>query len=209
MHYTAQENAERFFQNYIYPISDNLTIVETGAQIGGFNIRSLAKNNIKYIGVDIDLYPGVDIKLDDPYILPFEDNSIDCVISSSCFEHIDFFWLTFLEIMRILKPNGLFYLNAPSNGDYHRYPIDSWRFYPDSCFSLSEWAKRHKYNCDVIERYTSNSGNDIWSDYVSIFIKDVNQIDLYQNRIINNFTDFKNGSIYPHTNLINKKMWNQ
>jgi SAM-dependent methyltransferase len=207
MHTTAQQNAERFFQNYIYHKKENLTIVETGAQIGGFNIRSLSKNNMKYIGVDIDQYPGVDVKLEDPYVLPFEDNSIDYVISSSCFEHIDFFWLSFLEIMRILKPNGLFYLNAPSNGDYHRYPIDSWRFYPDSCFSLNEWGKRHKFNCGVIERYTSNSGDDIWSDYVSIFIKDINQIGLYQNRIINKFTDFKNGSIYPHTDLINSKIW--
>jgi SAM-dependent methyltransferase len=209
MHYTAQKNAERFFENYVNFKNENITIVETGAQIGGFNIRSLSNENTTYIGVDIESYNGVDIVLDDPYVLPFEDNSIDYVISSSCFEHIDFFWLTYLEIMRVLKPNGLFYLNAPSNGDFHRFPVDSWRFFPDSCFSLTKWGQRHGYNCGVIEQYTSNNGNDIWSDYVSIFIKDIDQISTYTNRIINNFNDFNNGSMYPHNSFINKKMWNQ
>jgi SAM-dependent methyltransferase len=66
------------------------------------------------------------------YKLPFADGSVDVVLSSSCFEHSEFFWLLFLEILRVLRPEGLFYLNAPSNGPFHRYPVDCWRFYPDS-----------------------------------------------------------------------------
>ena len=45
--------------------------------------------------------------LTDPYHLPFESNSLDVVVSSSCFEHSEMFWLLFLEIMRVLKPEGL------------------------------------------------------------------------------------------------------
>ena len=40
--------------------------------------------------------------LDDPYKFPFENESIDIVITTSTFEHIEFFWLTYLEILRML-----------------------------------------------------------------------------------------------------------
>ena len=60
------------------------------------------------------------IVLEDPYKLPFDSDSVDIVICSSCFEHSEMFWLLFLEVMRILKPTGLFYMNAPSNGAFHK-----------------------------------------------------------------------------------------
>ena len=34
----------------------------------------------------------------------------------------------------------LFYLNAPSNGEFHRYPVDCWRFYPDAGGALGDLA---------------------------------------------------------------------
>jgi SAM-dependent methyltransferase len=159
------------------------------------------------VGVDLGAGPGVDIVLTDPYVLPFGDNSFDFVVSSSCFEHSEFFWLTYMEVMRVLKPSGLFYLNAPSNGDFHRFPVDCWRFFPDSGNALSNWSRRNGMNTAVIEQYTSGKGNDIWCDYVSIFIKDVDTIGLYPNRITTNFNDYTNGSVYPHQTLLNKKLW--
>ena len=207
MHYTAEQNARRFFKNYVYHKTDNIKILELGSQIGGFNIRSLSPINSIYTGVDISLYPGVDVVLKNEYEYPFEDNTFDVIISSSCFEHIDFFWVSFLEILRVLKPYGVFYLNAPSIGDFHRYPIDSWRFYPDSGHSLIKWANRNNYNSGIIEQYTSDKENDIWADYVSIFIKDISYINIYPNRILNSFNNYTNGSIYPHTNIMNIKQW--
>ena len=50
---------------------------------------------------------GVDIVLEDPYCLPFADNSVDVVVSSSCFEQAEFFWLLFLTISDFI--NGLSY----------------------------------------------------------------------------------------------------
>jgi SAM-dependent methyltransferase len=204
MHKTAEQNARRFFDTYVNNSGD---ILEIGSNLSTFNIRSLAPKDSKYIGVDLIKGGGVDIVLTDPYELPFDDNSFDFVISSSCFEHSEFFWLTYMEIIRVLKPSGLFYLNAPSNGDFHRFPVDCWRFFPDSGNALSNWSKRNGYNTEVLEQYTSNKGNDIWCDYVSIFIKDIETIDNYKNRIIDTFNDFTNGSVYPHKNFVNKKTW--
>jgi SAM-dependent methyltransferase len=207
MHLTAEQNVKRFFDVYVQRIQTPIKIVEIGACIGGFNIRSLNPSNAEYIGVDIHQVPGVDIVLDDPYILPFDDNSIDFVISSSCFEHSEFFWLNFTETMRILKPSGVFYLNAPSNGAFHRFPVDCWRFFPDSGNALVNWGKRNGYNCELLEQYTSDKGSDIWSDYVAVFIKDIKNKESYPYRMIQNFKDFTNGSIYPHSEIINPLFW--
>jgi SAM-dependent methyltransferase len=207
MHKTAEQNAHRFFNKYIYPNKLDLTILEIGSYIGGFNIRSLNPPNSKYVGVDLSEGPGVDVILSDPYVLPFDDNTFDYVISSSCFEHIDFFWLSYLEIMRVMKPSGIFYLNAPSNGDFHQYPIDSWRFFPDSGQSLIKWGNKNGFNSILLEQYTSNKESDIWSDYVGIFLKDVTSLEIYPDRIITDFHNYTNGSTYPHNKLLNPKKW--
>lgn len=207
MHLTAEQNVKRFFDLYVNLRKEPIQILEIGACIGGFNIRSLKPENATYIGVDIHLVPGVDVVLDDPYILPFEDNSMDFVISSSCFEHSEFFWLNFTETLRVLKPNGLFYLNAPSNGAFHRFPVDCWRFFPDSGHALVNWGKRNGYFCALLEQYTSNKQNDIWSDYVCVFIKQENFMSQFPYRILNSFDDYTNGSEYPHQEIKNPLFW--
>lgn len=207
MHQTAEANAKRFFDNYVYPNQNHVKILEIGSMIGGFNIRSLKPSNSDYVGVDLCSGGGVDIVLTDPYKLPFEDNTFDYAISSSCFEHSEFFWLSYLETIRVLKPNGLFYLNAPSNGAFHRYPIDCWRFFPDSGQAMINWGKRNGYDSALLEQYTSDKESDIWSDYVGIFLKDSKFVETHQYRIIDTFSNFTNGSKYPHTNIINELKW--
>ena len=46
---------------------------------------------------------GVDIRLADPYRIPLPDASVDIVLSGQMLEHNEFFWLTFLEMSRVLK----------------------------------------------------------------------------------------------------------
>ena len=123
------------------------------------SLKEVIPKNSKYIGVDFAEGKGVDKVLKDPYNLTFENNSVDVVISSSCFEHSELFWLLFIEIIRILKPNGLFYLNAPSNGAFHRHPVDCWRFYPDSGKALVKWAKKNGFNTLLLESFISNQDN--------------------------------------------------
>jgi SAM-dependent methyltransferase len=207
MHLTAEQNAKRFFNTYVSKKDGDIKILEIGSYIGGFSIRSLSNEKTEYIGVDLTKGPGVDIVLEDQYVLPFEDNTFDFVISSSCFEHSEFFWLNFIEIMRVLKIDGLFYLNAPSGGMFHRYPVDCWRFFPDSGQALANWGKRNRFNCDVLEQYTSNKETDIWSDYVCIFIKDISEIDKFNERIIDSFNSYTNGSVYPNKNFKNLLKW--
>jgi len=172
MHPTAMNNAKSFFEVYAKDFSskDNVKVVEIGSQDVNGSLRQVCPKDFKYIGVDFQEANGVDIVLDDPYLLPFDSQSIDIVISSSCFEHSEMFWLVFLEVLRILKPKGLFYLNAPSSGSFHRYPVDCWRFYPDSGKALITWANRNGINANLLESFTQTGGGG-GAGFVYFFFK--------------------------------------
>lgn len=187
MHDTAEINAKLFFQTYVEKKANNkCKILEVGSWSEvGFLIRSLNPIGSEYIGLDIQHGRNVDIVSENPHRLPFEDNEFDFVVSSSCFEHDEMFWVTYLEIIRILKPSGVFYLNVPSNGIYHAYPTDCWRFYLDSGDALVKWGKFSGYkNLQLIERFISEKISDIWEDYVCVFIKDSNYLSDFEDRMI-------------------------
>jgi SAM-dependent methyltransferase len=196
MHPTAMLNAKHFFDCYsesVNRLTQRVKVIEIGSQDINGSLRSLCPQDFEYVGVDFVAGKGVDLILEDAYTLPFDSESADIVLSSSCFEHSELFWVLFLEILRILKPSGLFYLNAPSNGDFHRYPVDCWRFYPDSGRALITWAKRNGINAALLESYTSTQIGDIWNDFVAVFIKEENLISSFPKRIVDSKQDLTNG----------------
>lgn len=205
MHYTAIANCKNFFDCYAPPLRarGEVTVVEIGSQDVNGSLRGLAPKDFRYIGVDMVGGKGVDVVLDDPYSLPFDSESADIVISSSCFEHSEMFWVLFLEVMRVLKPAGLFYLNVPSNGIFHRYPVDCWRFYPDSGTALVAWSKRNGINVALLESFTSRQREACWNDFVAVFLKDETCLDLYPERIIYTFDDFFNGKTSDSEHFVN------
>jgi len=85
---------------------------------------------------------NVDVVVEDPYDWKqISNESYDVVFSGSCFEHVEFPWLTIKEIARVLKVGGLTCNIAPAVGEEHRYPVDCWRIYPDGFIALAKWAK--------------------------------------------------------------------
>jgi SAM-dependent methyltransferase len=209
MHPTALQNCQLFFDCYGSSIeirSPNAKVIEIGSQDVNGSIRDCCPKNFEYIGVDFVAGEGVDIVLDDPYSLPFQTESVDVVLSSSCFEHSELFWLLYLEVMRILKSSGLFYLNVPSNGAFHRYPVDCWRFYPDSGRALITWARRNNLRSELLESYTCRQPDqaaDQWNDYIAVFLKDGFHVSSYPDRIISQINNFTNGQILGQDDIIN------
>lgn len=193
MHPSALNNGKLFFDTYSPPLLESegsIRVVEIGSQDVNGSIRQFCPQEFEYIGVDFVDGKGVDVVITSPYELPFDDNSVDIVVSSSCFEHSEMFWVVYLEIIRILKPHGVFYLNVPSNGMFHRYPVDCWRFYPDSGPALVTWAQYNNFNVGLMESYTSNQvGNNWWNDFVAVYIKNKEYIKQYPKRIL--YTDIK------------------
>jgi hypothetical protein len=74
---------------------------------------------------------------------------------------MDFFWEVFLEMSASLNPNGFILINAPSKQPIHRYPIDSWRFYPDAAYSLAKWSRKHGHDLRVLYSSTIYEGDTL------------------------------------------------
>lgn len=188
MHESAMKYGKKFFESYCLEDFSGKIIVDVGAQDVNGSLRQFCPVGAQYIGVDFVEGKGVDVVIDDPYALPFENESVDVVVCSSVFEHSEFFWLLFLECIRIIKPTGLIYLNMPSNGMVHRYPIDGWRFYPDSGLSLAKWARHNSYNSVLLESFIGektgdNLGEGMWNDCVAVILKDQAFEYLYPKRV--------------------------
>lgn len=206
MHLTALHNCQKFFDCYgqaITAMAPDAHVIEIGAQDVNGSLRSCCPSAFRYTGVDFVEGRGVDVVLQDPYVLPFPDASADVLLSSSCFEHAEMFWLSFMEILRVLRPGGLFYLNVPSNGEFHRWPVDCWRFYPDSGRALLAWARRNGLRPALLESYTSVQIGDQWNDFVAVFLKDESHVAQYPSRILDTKTDVLNGLVHGSDAFLN------
>jgi GT2 family glycosyltransferase/SAM-dependent methyltransferase len=209
MHETALFYSKHFVDTYLKNADfTKIKIVEIGSLDVNGTIRSNFPKNANYTGLDFNSGKGVDVVLQKPYELPFESSSIDVVVCSSCFEHSEFFWLLYLDILRILKRKGIFYLNAPSNGYFHQWPVDCWRFYPDAGHALVSWGKTSGYNPLLLESFIGRHSSEtigvggFWNDFVAVFLKDRKLEDKYPSRIIHNLNDYRNGYTSQHDYIL-------
>ena len=136
--------------------------------VGSYNVngcyRELFNNdNFRYSGLDMEKGPNVDIIPKSSYIWEeIKDDEYDVVISGQAFEHIEFFWVTFEEIVRVTKEGGLICIIAPNGFSEHRYPVDCWRFFTDGMVALARY-----FELELVHAHT-NAGPDIdMSDWFS------------------------------------------
>jgi SAM-dependent methyltransferase len=142
-----------------------VTVLDVGAaDVNGSYRNVFTDPKIRYVGADLSPGEGVDIVLDDPYRIPRPDGEFDIVISGQMLEHCEFFWLAFQEMVRLVKDDGFIFLIAPSAGPIHRYPVDCYRYYPDSFAALAKFTKCHLHACWLDERGP-------WNDLVGVFAK--------------------------------------
>lgn len=149
--------------------------------IGGLDVngslRSAAVNlGMNYASVDLEEHESVDIVISPYESLPFPDHSVHVIVSTSCFEHDPCFWITFREMCRVLHPRGYIYVSAPSNGPYHSYPADSWRFYTDAAQALAVWASRSFYGSPAypikvqeVFHVLPSPEENLWIDFVAVW----------------------------------------
>lgn len=152
-----------------YASAPGSRIVEIGVGDLGKTLRPHVGPEETYIGVGLKAGPGIDVvaKLGSP--LPLDDESCDLVMASSVFDRDPAFWVTFLEMIRIVRKGGYIYFNAPSNGTFHLSPQDQWRFYPDSSLALERWAGLQGWPVQLIESFSWQAPADPYSNFVAIF----------------------------------------
>lgn len=169
MHASSMENMQKCYERYVclheWGDRETIKVVDIGgANVNGSYADIFSEPPFEYLAADIDSGPTVDIVIEDPYKLPFEDNSVDLIISGQAFEHVEFFWVLFEEMMRVVKKDGLVLLIAPSAGPIHRFPVDCYRFFPDSFHALAKYA-----DCHLIDCWHDDRGP--WKDLVGVFSK--------------------------------------
>ena len=99
-----------------------------------------------YIGADILPAKGVDVVLDDPTKLPFENEMFDFVLSTQVFEHVED--LTLLsEVYRVLKKNGVFLISVPFLYHVHnKYGLSALYKFRIIQYFIKAWVHRYSYN---------------------------------------------------------------
>ncbi len=171
MHASSYEHMTGLVQRHL-DVGQDLRVLDIGSYDVNGSYRTLFQQaSWTYVGIDLSAGPGVDIALESPYKFPLPSSSMDLVISGQAFEHVEFFWQTWLEMLRVLKPGGRIFLIAPSRGPEHKHPQDCWRFYPDGYRALAKLG-----DCELIEVGTdwephSDPGSSHWGDTVGVFRK--------------------------------------
>lgn len=183
MHESQRQHMRRCVQRYLRP-NRHYRVVD----IGSAKSRSRHQTHRdlfdgydhEYIGVDVRAGENVDVVMRVPYRIPVATNAADVVVSGSAFEHIPFFWVTFLEMCRITAPNGWVFLTMPSRGNPHS-GIDCWRMYPDAMRALAAFGRMRlvEAHTDFPPRtgkgrqfdYASIDDDRYWGDTVGVFRK--------------------------------------
>jgi hypothetical protein len=95
------QNCRAFFKCYGAGIETTrlIQIIDLGSQNVSGSPKGAGPQDAHYIGVDFIGGEGVDVVPSDRYSLPFPDSSVDVVLSSSCFELSELFWVLFPEIL--------------------------------------------------------------------------------------------------------------
>jgi SAM-dependent methyltransferase len=140
-----------FYNKYLKNLPLQI-IVDVGSRdVGNGSYYPMFKDHV-YMGLDIEYGKNVYILVENMYNWNIiNDDSIHCVISGQCLEHVEYPWKTMQEIQRILVPGGLCCIIVPSNGSEHRYPLDCYRYYPDGMRALAKYVGLETLECYLSE----------------------------------------------------------
>jgi SAM-dependent methyltransferase len=162
VHRTSFLKMASFYETYIKPTAANraVKVLDIGSKSysGHPSYRDAIVGDspaVTYVGLDLEHGQNVDLVPKNPFVwAEIAAEEFDFCISGQTFEHNPYFWVTFAEIARVLKPGGVCFIIAPGKGQVHRYPIDCWRFYPDS------WAALCRYSgLELVENCFEDNGD--------------------------------------------------
>jgi len=101
--------------------------------------------------INLDIFPFKDVNVvTDATKLPFQDNSVDMIITESTLEHIPDVDLAINEICRVVKPGGFAYISIPFMMPFHASPNDFFR--------LTHEGIKHKFSIFTPQRIGMRGG---------------------------------------------------
>lgn len=175
MHQSSMLRMGWFVDNYVRG-EGHKKILDVGSyDVNGSYKRLFDGMDVRYVGMDVEHGPNVDVVMTDPYKWDFlEDESFDFIISGQAFEHIEFPWLTMQEIYKKLKRGGVVCIIAPNSSPEHKYPLDCYRYFGDGLAALAKWANLTVLDVTVAgipEKNVSGKWNSIHMDVCLVAMK--------------------------------------
>lgn len=162
MHAESMRLMREFIEAERAKATKPLSVLDVGSYDVNGCYKSLIPPEWRYVGLDMVEGPNVDIVAKDPYQWRFPTSQrFDIVISGQCLEHVEYPWLTMVQIHKALKVGGRCCIIVPSKGREHRYPVDCYRYLPDGMAALTRWAGLTVVS---IKRHEANA----WGDLVTI-----------------------------------------
>ena len=147
MHTSSMKRMEWFADKYLRG-KRGVSVLDVGSyNVNGCYKEIFVSRGCKYIGLDMEEGPNVDYVPEQVYEWKeLEDDQFDVVVSGQALEHIEFFWVTVSEMIRVTKKNGIICIIAPNGFEEHRYPVDCWRFFTDGMVALGRFNKLNIIN---------------------------------------------------------------
>ena len=151
MHKSSMKRMEWFAEQYEEGLR-NKNVLDVGSyNVNGCYRKIFEEKNIKYTGLDMEKGPNVDITPESTYKWrEIDSDSYTAVISGQALEHVEFFWITMEEIVRVTEQNGFICIIAPNGFKEHRYPVDCWRFFTDGMIALAKY-----YGLEILHAHTN------------------------------------------------------
>jgi len=165
MIYSSYLRMQWFVDTYI-SFASGICVLDVGSYDLNGSFRDLfSHSKCKYVGLDIESGPNVDLVLNRPYDWSMlQTDYFDVVISGNVLEHVEFPWITFSEMARILKPGGLLCVVVPNGFREHRYPVDCWRFFTDGVIAFARMA-----HLEVLHAHTNAGPTSNHLDWFSVW----------------------------------------
>jgi len=161
----------KFFSNLILESGISGAIIDIGSgPVKNGNTKGLTKEILaRRKAMDYKRYPGVEIvgTVED---IPLESQSVAGVLFQGVIEHIGDPQKAIIEISRILKTDGVVYVEAPFMQHFHYDPEDNYRFTDDGLEKIFS-----QFDFKIIDKGPLHGPSaalaDVLIEYIAVFTR--------------------------------------